>query len=120
MHMHMHMHVTGHPGGAVTYPAQQFSRTPPPRLSEAGLRERFQRAFPELAGAGQESESGAVLYGDRITAHSRPGAIPYPSGFGPEQRDAENAEREQRWAAMSDGERALAEAEAVRAQGRRL
>jgi hypothetical protein len=92
----------------MSYPSQRTDLTePPPRLSEAELRRRMAEAFPEAMGPGVDDPSGAVTYGQ--TGHPRIGRIPYPSGMDPERRDRENREREQRWAAMTDAERAAAE-----------
>jgi hypothetical protein len=104
----------------MSYPTQQFSRTPPPRLSEAQLRERFWLAYPEALGPAVEMPSGEAQYGVGTEGYVRIGRIPMPSGMDRQRQDAENAEREARWNSMSPGERALAEAEIIRGQaGRR-
>jgi len=77
-----------------------MTQSPPSRLSDDALTERFQKAFPELAGPGTESESGEMLYGQPSLA--RVGPIPHL--LDPATRDRENAERERRQAALTPAE----------------
>ena len=96
----------------MSYPTQQFSTTPPRRLTDDELARRWAESYPEMAGPGVDTESGAVQWG--APAHPRIGPIPHL--LDPAIRDRENDERYRRWLAMSEGERALAEAEAIRAR----
>ena len=77
------------------------------QLTDVEQARRWAAAYPEAMGPGSDSESGAVAYGR--PGNPRIGRVPYPSGFGPEVRDRENAERETRWNAMSDAEKAAVE-----------
>jgi hypothetical protein len=77
-----------------------LTREPPRRLSEAELAQRWQQAFPEAQGPGQDHESGAVTYD--AGPDPRVGRIPHL--LDPAIRDRENAERAARLAAMTPAE----------------
>ncbi len=79
-----------------------FSTEPPRPLTPEELQARWQAAYPEAAGPGQDTESGAVTYGG--PPDPRIGAIPHL--IDPETRDRENREREARWNALSPETRA--------------
>ncbi len=82
----------------MSYPSQQLSTTPPRQLSEAELQARYQQSFPEARGPGVDTESGAVLYGQ--PPHPRIGPVPVMAGASRQDREREDAERQQREAAV--------------------
>ena len=82
-----------------------LSTTPPRRLSEAELAARWQAAYPEAQGPGQDTESGQVIYG--TGPDPRIGAPPHL--LDPAQVAAENAQREARLDAMTPLERQVRE-----------
>lgn len=79
--------------------------TPPRRLSQAELEQRWRESYPEAQGPGRDTESGAVVYGG--PPDPRIGAI--PKLLDDATRDRENREREARLAAMSPEQRAAIE-----------
>jgi len=102
----------------VSYPRQEFRKTPPEPLTPEQLARRMAEAFPESAGPGTDTEGGTVLYGQ--PGHPRVGPVPHL--LDPELRDKENREREARQAAIPEAVRQakeLIEAE-MRAERRRF
>ena len=90
--------------------SQELSSTPPRRLTEAELERRHAESFPEAQGPGTDHESGAVTYG----GPPDPRIGPVPHLLDPAQAARENAEREQRLAALSPLERQVrADVEAI-------
>ena len=94
----------------MSYPAQDIRRKdPPPPLSGPELRERFDRAFPEALGPATEGTGDGLYdtpaYGVPAERYVRIGRIPYPSGFGPAERDAERARLEAEAAAVPEAVR---------------
>lgn len=81
--------------------SQNLTREPPRQLTPEELRQRWQAAYPEAAGPGQDTESGAVIYSQE--PDPRIGEIPHL--LDPETVRRENAEREARLAAMTPAER---------------